>query len=48
MTSTIMMKCLIVAYCSIMIACLFEKNYPKALYWASACMITVSVLWGMK
>lgn len=24
---------------------LFEGNYPRALYWASAFLITTSVLW---
>lgn len=48
MNSTILMKCLVVAYTVITITCLCERNYPKALYWFSACMITVSVLWGMK
>lgn len=48
MASTIMMRCLIVFYITIMITCLIEKNYPKALYWLSAAMITTSVLWGMK
>jgi len=48
MTSTILMKCLVGAYIAIMVTCIFEKNYPKALYWASAGMITISVIWGMK
>ncbi len=26
----------------------FERNYPKALYWLAAGLITTSVLWGMK
>ena len=46
--STILMKCLIRAYITIMITCLVEKNYPRALYWFSAGLITTSVLWGMK
>ena len=46
--SVIMMRSLIVVYSIICLTCIVEKNYPKALYWASACMITVSVLWGMK
>ncbi len=48
MSSTGMMQFLVVAYTAICLTCLWERNYPKALYWASACMITVSVLWGMK
>lgn len=48
MTSTILMRGLLVAYLVIMTTCLFEKNWPRALYWLSAAMITTSVLWGMK
>jgi len=48
MMSTVLMKCLIGAYITIMITCLIEKNYPRALYWFSAGLITTSVLWGMK
>jgi|GEM_PF-1704732 len=48
MISTILMKCLLVVYVIIGVVCLAEHNYPKALYWASAGMITLSVLWGMK
>lgn len=48
MTSTILMKCLVVAYFVIMATCLFEKNWPRALYWFAAMTITISVLWGMK
>lgn len=48
MNSTLLMQFLVIVYAIIFIVCLFEKNYPKALYWASACCITVSVLWGMK
>lgn len=48
MISTNMMRCLILVYLCIMIACIFEKNYPKALYWFAAGLITTSVLWGMK
>ncbi len=48
MTSTIMMKCLVLVYSIICITCLLEKNWPKAMYWASAGCITISVLWGMK
>lgn len=48
MFSTAIMKCLLVVYFVICVACLFEKNWPKALYWFSAAMITTSVLWGMR
>jgi len=38
----------LIAYFLLSIVCLFEKNYPRALYWVSAGLITSSVLWGMK
>jgi len=48
MSSNFMMKGLLVTYFIISCVCLYEKNYPKALYWTSAGMITLSVMWGMK
>ena len=48
MGSTLMMKCFMVAYIICGIICVFEKNYPRALYWTGAGVITFSVLWGMK
>lgn len=46
--STLLMKCLLVVYFIIFIASLVEKNYPRALYWFSAGLITSSIMWGMK
>jgi len=48
MNSDLMMKCLLIFYFIICVVCMFERNFPKALYWLSAGMITFSVLWGMK
>ena len=48
MNSNILMKCLLIVYFIISIVCISERNYPKALYWTSAGMITLSILWGMK
>ena len=48
MNSDMMMKMLLVTYFVISVVCLYERNYPRALYWVSAGMITFSVLWGMK
>lgn len=48
MTSDWMMKGLLVTYLVISCVCVYEKNWPRALYWVSAGMITFSVLWGMK
>jgi hypothetical protein len=38
----------LVAYFILAVICLFERNYPRALYWTAAGLITVSVLWGMR
>lgn len=48
MNSDWMMKGLLITYFIISIVCLHERNYPRALYWVSAGMITFSVMWGMK
>lgn len=44
MASSMMMKGLLVFYVLIAGVSLYERNYPKALYWISAGMITTSVL----
>lgn len=46
--SAIMMKGLLVTYFIISVMCVVEKNYPKALYWFAAGLITFSVIWGMR
>jgi len=43
--STLLMKFLLAVYFVIFLASLFEKNFPRALYWLSAFGITVSVMW---
>ncbi len=48
MMSTWLMKALLVAYVVITIACVVERDWPKCLYWVSACGITTAILWGMK
>lgn len=48
MVSDTLMKFLIFIYMITFICCLFEKNFPKALYWLSASMITLSIILGMK
>lgn len=45
MMSTGMMLVLIVAYAGIAIAALFERNWPRALYFVGAIIISVAVLW---
>ena len=40
--------CLIIAYVIIMGVCIFEKNWPRALYWFGACVLQISIIWGMK
>lgn len=48
MNSDLMMKCFMVAYFVCMLICLKERNFPRALYWGAAFLITLSVIWGMK
>ena len=48
MTSNVLMKLWICAYMVTAIVSLYEKNYPRVLYYISASLITISVLWGMK
>lgn len=48
MSSTLLMKCLFVAYLLIMLVAIHEKNWPRALYWFGAAVLTVAVLWGTK
>lgn len=45
MTSTWLMRALLGAYLVIAGACVVEGQYAKALYWAGAGVITVSLLW---
>ena len=39
---------LLVAYVVIMVVCVFERNWPRVLYWFGACVLQVSILWGMR
>jgi hypothetical protein len=48
MNSTFLMRTLLVVYFVIFFLALGERNYPRALYWFAAGLITLSVLWGMK
>lgn len=35
-------------YLIIMVVCMFEKNYARALYWFGASILQISILWGMR
>lgn len=48
MTSTGLMKLLVVEYALIAAVCLVEGNWPRLLYWLSAAGITIAVIWGTK
>lgn len=39
---------LLVAYVVIMGVCIYERNWPRALYWLGASILQISILWGMK
>lgn len=45
MMSTGLMLALIVIYAAITIAALWERNWPRALYFVGAIVISVAVLW---
>ena len=47
MVSTKMMLVLIAQYAVICVLALCEGNHPRAMYFFSAGLISVSVLWGM-
>lgn len=44
MTGTLLMQGLIVVYVIVAVVFLWEGNYPKAVYWIGAAIITSSVL----
>lgn len=46
--SNLLTKILLIEYVIIMVVCIFERNWPKSLYFGGACILQVSVLWGMK
>lgn len=48
MNSQGLIQCLLVAYFVIMIVCIFERNWPRTLYWLGAALLQISILWGMK
>jgi hypothetical protein len=38
---------LLVAYTVIMVVCIYERNWPRALYWLGAIILNMSIIWGM-
>ncbi len=46
--SNLLIKLLLVEYIVIMGVCVYEKNFPKALYWLSASGLQLAILWGFK
>jgi drug/metabolite transporter (DMT)-like permease len=45
MISTGMMIALAIVYAAIVLAAIMERNWPRALYFIGAIVITVSILW---
>lgn len=43
--STFLIKLLLVEYAIIFIACIIERNWPRALYWTGAAFIQCAILW---
>jgi hypothetical protein len=48
MLSNTLIKCLLLEYVVILAVCIYERNYPRSLYWFGAALLQVSILWGMK
>ena len=48
MSSNKLMLFLLFIYVVIMLYCIKERNWAKALYWFAACLLLISVLWGFK
>lgn len=43
-----LIRLLLVEYVVIMGVCVYERNFPKALYWLSASSLQLAILWGFK
>lgn len=46
--TNILIKCLLLAYIVIMATAIYEKRWNMVLYWFGACVLQISILWGMK
>lgn len=46
--SSWLMRCLLFEYIIIMIVCICEKNWIRALYWLGGSILQSSILFGMK
>lgn len=46
--SNFLIKLLLIEYIVIMVACFYEKNWAKMLYWFGASILQLSILWGFK
>lgn len=46
--SQTLMKILLCEYGIIMVVCMIEQNWNRALYWIGACILQVAVIWGMR
>lgn len=47
MISTALMKFLVIFYVGILVVCLWEREWPKAMYWLGAAILNVAIIWGM-
>jgi len=43
--STFLIKLLLAEYAVILVFCMVERNWPRALYWLGAAFIQGAVLW---
>lgn len=48
MISARLMQLLLIEYVLITGVCLWERDWPRTLYWAGAVVLQIGVMWGMK
>ena len=48
MISNWLIRLLLVQYIIIALVCVYEKNFPRVLYWIGAFALNFSILWGMR
>ncbi len=48
MMSSLLMKVLVGFYVVILIACIWERNWWRAMYWTGAAMLNIAIIGGMK
>ena len=47
MIGDMLMKGLVVFYIILILVYLWERQWPKAMYWLGAAILNIGILWGM-